>query len=200
VITTAFADKQVEKLLKSQNMPCVFVDRVNDVISGVSANHFEGGELQAQLILEGKPQNILIIHLDLKINTFKSRINGIESILKQYNVKYFYYESEKLTNEQAFISLIKNLKIDSIICSNDILAIETMAIIQQFKFKVPEDIQIVGYDNIPFSTMTFPNISTIDQSAYVLGQKAVSKLLNLKTNDYDKQLVLSPKRRGSIRF
>ncbi|ATH60167.1 transcriptional regulator [Staphylococcus nepalensis] len=200
VITTAFADKQVEKLLKSQNMPCVFVDRVNDVISGVSANHFEGGELQAQLILEGKPQNILIIHLDLKINTFKSRINGIESILKQYNVKYFYYESEQLTNEQAFISLIKNLKIDSIICSNDILAIETMAIIQQFKFKVPEDIQIVGYDNIPFSTMTFPNISTIDQSAYVLGQKAVSKLLNLKTNDYDKQLVLSPKRRGSIRF
>src|SRR5699024_11037926 len=103
-------------------------------------------------------------------------------------------------HKKYFIILIINLKIDIFICSNDILAIETMAIIQQFKFKVPEDIQIVGYDNIPFSTMTFPNISTIDQSAYVLGQKAVSKLLNLKTNDYDKQLVLSPKRRGSIRF
>src|SRR5699024_3146256 len=131
---------------------------------------------------------------------FKSRINGIESILKQYNVKYVYYESEKVTNEQAFISLIKNLKIDSIIYINDILEIETIAIIIHIKYKVRKDNKIESYDNRLFSTKTFPNISKIGQSAYVLGQKAVSKLLNLKTNDYDKQLVLSPKRRGSIRF
>lgn len=119
-------------------------------------------------------------------------------------MSYYDCSAETLNNKSAFISLIKDLQIDSIICSNDVLAIETMGLVQQFQLKVPEDIQIVGYDNIPFSAMTFPQIATIDQSAYFLGQQAVSILLKLNKNSIieqqDNRLKLSIKRRNSIRF
>ena len=46
----------------------------------------------------------------------------------------------------------------------------------------------MGYDNIPFSTMTFPQISTIDQSAYRLGELAMSKLLKLYDHQDDVEL------------
>ena len=204
VIATAFADDQIEKLLVSQGIHYVFVDRVENEGNGISMNHFEGGQLQARLVLEGKPKNILILHLDLNIRAFKLRTDGIKQELNNYNVSYYDCSAETLNNKSAFISLIKDLQIDSIICSNDVLAIETMGLIQQFQLKVPEDIQIVGYDNIPFSTMTFPQIATIDQSAYFLGQQAVSILLKLNKNSIieqqDNRLKLSIKRRNSIRF
>ena len=204
VIATAFADDQIEKLLVAQGIHYVFVDRVKDEGNGISMNHFEGGQLQARLVLEGKPKNILILHLDLNIGAFKLRIDGIKQELNNYDVSYYDCSAETLKNKSAFISLVKDLHIDSIICSNDVLAIETMGLIQQFQLKVPEEIQIVGYDNIPFSAMTFPQIATIDQSAYFLGQQAVSILLKLNkncvVNQQDHTLKLTTKRRGSIRF
>src|SRR5699024_3513009 len=162
----------------------------------------EGGLLQARLVLEGNPKNILILHLDLNIGAFKLRIDGIKQELNNYDVSYYDCSAETLKNKSAFISLVKDLHIDSIICSNDVLAIETMGLIQQFQLKVPEEIQIVGYDNIHFSEMTFPQIATIDQSAYYLGQQEVSILLKLNKkcvkNQQDNKLELTSERKGSI--
>src|SRR5699024_7116023 len=204
VIATAFADDQIEKLLVSQGIHYVFVDRCKNEEYVISINHFEDAQLQARLVLEGKAKNILILHLDLNIRAFKLRTDVIKQELNNYNVSYYDCSAETLNNKSAFISLIKDLQIDSIICSNDVLAIETMGLVQQFQLKVPEDIQIVGYDNIPFSAMTFPQIATIDQSAYFLGQQAVSILLKLNKNSIieqqDNRLKLSIKRRNSIRF
>src|SRR5699024_4039917 len=76
-IATAFADDQIEKLLVSQGIHYVCVDRVENEGNGISMNHFEGGQLQARLVLEGKAKNILILHLDLNIRAFKLRTDGI---------------------------------------------------------------------------------------------------------------------------
>lgn len=40
----------------SQGIHYVFVDRVENEGNGISMNHFEGGQLQARLVLEGKPK------------------------------------------------------------------------------------------------------------------------------------------------
>src|SRR5699024_6492629 len=84
-ITTAFADDLIENLLVSQGIYYVFVDRVENEGNSIYMNHFEGGQLQARLVLEGKAKNILILHLDLNIRAFKLRTDGIKQELNNYN-------------------------------------------------------------------------------------------------------------------
>ncbi|MEB8126460.1 LacI family DNA-binding transcriptional regulator [Staphylococcus succinus] len=203
MITTVIDEHVVENMLSQQGIPFVFVDRTNNERSGISTNHFEGGQRQAELILEGHGKHILIVHADLNIDAFKMRVDGIKAILQQHAVSYHFCNTEQLDEERQFLKMLNQYKIDSVICSNDLLAIKILGLIQQYHFKVPEDIQIVGYDNIPFSKMTYPQITTIDQSAYQLGQLAVSKLLNLydeNSNNQCDNVALIVKRRKSTRF
>ncbi|MDW8542098.1 LacI family DNA-binding transcriptional regulator [Staphylococcus sp. KG4-3] len=185
MITTALNEKIIENMLGPLHMPFVFVDRTNNEISGVSTDHYEGGQRQAELVIEGVCNYGLVVHEDLTIDAFKSRVKGVVSIFKERGINYKTYLAQDLNDEGSFINLIRMHNIDSIICSNDLLAIKVMGILQQHNLQIPKDVQIVGYDNIPFSTMTFPKISTIDQSAYRLGELAMSKLLKLYDNqDY----------------
>ncbi|WP_436950152.1 LacI family DNA-binding transcriptional regulator [Staphylococcus xylosus] len=179
MITTALNENIIENMLEPLHMPFVFVDRTNNENSGVSTDHYEGGQRQAELVMEGGCNYGLVVHEDLTIDAFKHRVKGVVSIFKEHGISYKTYLAQDLNNEDSFINLIRTCNIDSIICSNDLLAIKVMGILQQHNLQIPEDVQIVGYDNIPFSTMTFPQISTIDQSAYRLGELAMSKLLKL---------------------
>ncbi|PKI11692.1 LacI family transcriptional regulator [Staphylococcus shinii] len=179
MITTALNENLIEKILEPIHMPFVFVDRTNDEITGVSTDHYEGGQRQAELVIEGGCNRALVVHEDLTIDAFEDRVEGIMSIFKEQLINHRTYSAQDLNDEGSFINLIRKQNIDSVICSNDLLAIRVMGILQQHNLQIPKDVQIVGYDNIPFSTMTFPQISTIDQSAYRLGELAMSKLLNL---------------------
>ncbi len=188
MITTALNENIIENMLEPLHMPFVFVDRTHNEISGVSTDHYEGGQRQAELVIEGGCNDGLVVHEDLTIDAFKHRIKGVVSIFKEHGINYKTYLAQDLKNEGSFINLIRSHNIDSIICSNDLLAIKVMGILQQHNLQIPKDVQIVGYDNIPFSTMTFPQISTIDQSAYRLGELAMSKLLKLYDHQDDVEL------------
>ena len=53
------------------------------------------------------------------------------------------------------------------------------AVLSELKVRVPEDISIIGFDNIPFSDCTCPPLTTVAQPTYVMGQKAVEILIKL---------------------
>jgi DNA-binding LacI/PurR family transcriptional regulator len=59
------------------------------------------------------------------------------------------------------------------------MAIGALKAFAQLKVRVPEDISIIGFDNIPFSDCTYPPLTTIAQPTYLMGQKAVEILIKL---------------------
>lgn len=54
---------------------------------------------------------------------------------------------------------------------------------QYLGYRVPEDIQIIGFDDIPFSELTVPKLTTIKQPAYEMGQTAAKMLHQLITDE-----------------
>jgi len=81
----------------------------------------------------------------------------------------------------AMQQLLPN-KPDAVFAASDIMAIGAMRAIREAGLRVPEDIALVGFDDLPLATMPEPRLTTIRQPVYQFGVKAVEILLDLIEN------------------
>ena len=81
----------------------------------------------------------------------------------------------------AMQQLLPN-KPDAVFAASDIMAIGAMRALREAGLRVPEDIALVGFDDLPLATMPEPRLTTIRQPVYQFGVKAVEILLDLIEN------------------
>jgi LacI family transcriptional regulator len=67
----------------------------------------------------------------------------------------------------------------AIFAANDLMAIQTVQVAQSLGLRVPEDLSVIGFDNIPESAMAKPTLTTIAQPLKSIGQTAMQLLLAL---------------------
>jgi LacI family transcriptional regulator len=67
----------------------------------------------------------------------------------------------------------------AIFAANDLSAIETMTVAAELGRRIPDDLSIVGFDNIPESAMAHPPLTTIDHSIQDQGYEAAQMLMRL---------------------
>src|SRR5204862_13537 len=75
--------------------------------------------------------------------------------------------------------LDKHPALTALVCLNDRMAIGAMQQCQSSGKRVPEDISVIGYDNIPNAASSLPPLTTIDQQAPELGRTAAHILFEL---------------------
>ncbi len=66
----------------------------------------------------------------------------------------------------------------AVFCFNDLMAIGAIKKIKDHNLRVPEDISIVGFDNIPYSAYISPALTTFNQPKFKIGQEAAGMLLH----------------------
>ncbi|HEU0297473.1 MAG TPA: LacI family DNA-binding transcriptional regulator [Anaerolineales bacterium] len=76
----------------------------------------------------------------------------------------------------------------AIICFNDMQAIGVMQTLQQAHVRVPEDISVSGFDDIPLAEFTYPALTTYCQPIWELGQMAAKVALNLLDEEVNEPL------------
>ena len=82
----------------------------------------------------------------------------------------------------------------AVFCFNDLMAIGAIKKLKDQNLRVPEDISIVGFDNIPYSAYISPALTTFNQPKYTMGQEAAGMLLHvLETRPNQKQNYTSHK-------
>jgi LacI family transcriptional regulator len=67
----------------------------------------------------------------------------------------------------------------AIFAANDTSAIETIAVARSLGLTVPDDLSVVGFDNVPESALCEPPLTTVDQSVQRMGREAVQMLIRL---------------------
>lgn len=70
---------------------------------------------------------------------------------------------------------------------NDLRVIEAIKAVKDSGLKVPDDISVIGFDNIEISSMIDPSLTTVDQPFYEIGEVAVKRLLKLINSKDRKQ-------------
>lgn len=177
IIASQLSTQETFDSFKSYNMPFVLLDRVYADHEFVETNHYKGGQLQAQAVIKGSTKSVLIMQQNLQYKSFNERLSGAKSIFHEKNIPYITVD-ERFLIEEDLVSMIHKHNIDSIICSNDVSAFAVMRTLLHHEFKVPSDVQVVGYDDIPLSRMYTPSLTTIHQPAYLIGKKACQQLIN----------------------
>jgi LacI family transcriptional regulator, galactose operon repressor len=67
----------------------------------------------------------------------------------------------------------------AIFAANDVTALETIAVARSLGLRVPDDLSVVGFDNVPESALADPPLTTVEQPIRQMGREAVRLLLEL---------------------
>ena len=85
--------------------------------------------------------------------------------------------SPDLGERGAEILMSLSRKPDAIVCASDRLAIGAMAWLQRNGYRIPDDIAVTGFDNIPDADFTFPPLTTVRVYKVLLGELAAERLV-----------------------
>ncbi|HEL0026536.1 TPA: LacI family DNA-binding transcriptional regulator [Streptococcus equi subsp. zooepidemicus] len=160
------------------DIPIVVVDRVNQETQfGVFSDNEEGGRLAAQKVCESGADHILLIRGPLDdAENLHERFEASLAYLQEAGVRTSICDSSSFDFEaiqdEAKQALADFPDLDSVIAPSDIHAIAYIHELHSCGKRIPEDVQVMGYDDILMSQFIYPSLSTIHQSSYLLGYKA----------------------------
>lgn len=170
--------------IESLTCPIVGVDRnQEDFEYAVYFNDYMGGKIIAQTLLNRNPKKVLINTGPESISIAVNRKNGIIDVFKSHDIKYDIFES-KAYDFNAALDLVNfidsnNKEYDTIIACNDIHALTLSNYLQRNHIKIPDQVQIIGYDDTILSRLANPRLATINHNGYDLGYIAGEILFNL---------------------
>lgn len=171
-------------LYKKVNIPIVAIDReIDESIPAVVANNFDGAFTAAKYLLKTGAKNILFVRGPKEVSTATQREEGFYKALQhneavQVRTIVTQFDFKEATKAIQHI-IEQDTTIDSIFASSDTIAIAAMKVLQSMNKKIPKDIQIIGFDGIELGAMVSPELTTICQDIYTIGQEATKMLMKL---------------------
>jgi len=181
-----FSEEELS-LLKKMNI--VLIDReINGMTTPiVKVNNFAGAYSAVKYLLNMGHKKILYLAGIKGTKTNQEREKGYQAALKKAHINWKKELVADFRLDTAYQKTIyhwpqlKNLDElpTAIFAANDLMAIGALKAFSQLKVRVPEEMSIMGFDNIPFSDCTYPPLTTIAQPTYLMGQKAVETLIKL---------------------
>ena len=163
-------------------------------------NSERGGYLATKSMVDAGHQKIGIITGNLRKSVAKNRLQGYKKALSEANIvlnpdwiveSHFDFEGG-IVGAQKLLALSD--RPTAIFCCSDTIAIGAYQAIQNQGLRIPQDISIMGYDDIELASYLFPSLSTISQPKAELGKLAVEALLQRiqEPNENYRTLVLEP--------
>lgn len=122
---------------------------------------------------------IVHLHGPLKYYGFRNRYEGYISGMQAFGLLPITFEYDELHEEIDGVlkKILSKHRPDVIFCSNDVIALQALEKLQQFGYKVPDDVSVVGFDDIPEAEQK--GLSTFCVRKYEMGVIALRKLYDL---------------------
>ena len=179
IIAITYSD--IEQYIYS-NIPFVSLDRYFDKkVSYVTSDNYEGGKLAARKLLEHGARSLAYVGSHSKYpNGTMLRRDGFRDYLENIGINYKEIFLQEPVNDFTpyILEMLKvHPKIDGIFCHTDSLLLKLRKILNQYGYRVPEDIQLIGFDGMNLSSDLPLGISTIAQPVEQLANGAVDLVL-----------------------
>lgn len=174
-------------VLSTLSIPIVLVDSYvqHQNMCNVGLEDFNGSYIATKYLIERGHKNIAFTSPQIRADgVLYQRLLGYKKALSEADIEF----DPSLIFEQSMdvescLSLGRKLalipRITAVFSTADIMAAGIMAGIRQAGKRIPDDISIVGFDDIDISKITYPPLTTIHQDAKLKGKLAVDYMLDM---------------------
>ena len=123
-------------------------------------------------------------------NAWSNRYVGYENALKDANIsineEHLYFDTLKTkTGHEGVLHILQSKdRPDAIVCASDEIAMGAVNALRENNISVPNDVSVIGFNNIYAASVFYPKLTTISQPVYDMGSIAMRmliKLINQKT-------------------
>ncbi|MBZ4684232.1 MAG: transcriptional regulator, LacI family [Fusobacteriales bacterium] len=206
ILDSNFSKKEFN-LLKKHKIPFEIMHfkpnfENSDNYGYTATDHFEGGVIATDFLIENGFKNVFTITAiqnDISFNEFTLRTAGYRySLTKnqiEINENNILYTN--ISYEDTYKTIKDNIhkfkKGDAIFAQTDIMAFAVINALREYNLNVPNDISVIGYDNIDMARYFYPALTTIMQPLDELIEKScynlVKKIKNVTFKDNYKTLI-----------
>ena len=185
LILTGFCKQDYNELRKNMHIPFVVMDgffEPDSKCANISIDNMDGGYQVGKYLIKKGHRKVLFI-ADNEVDMDYERYMGLCKAFREqgYNIELsiqflkvgLVYE-ERLEDYHKLLQILKNDKqITAIFCASDAYAIEVMNELIDHNVKRPEEISIIGFDDIPAATLVRPKLTTVQQDIRLRAREAI---------------------------
>ncbi|MDT0174947.1 HTH-type transcriptional repressor PurR [Pantoea sp. RRHST58] len=191
VMCSEYPDDLLKMLEENRNIPMVVMDwgeSRGDFTDTVLDNAFQGGYLAGRYLIERGHRDIGAIPGQLERNTGGGRHAGFLQALEEAGISVrpewiVQGDFEPESGYQAMQQILQQKqRPTAIFCGGDIMAMGAICAADEMGLRVPQDISVIGYDNVRNARYFTPALTTVHQPKAELGEKALEMLLDRITS------------------
>ncbi|MDD6212276.1 MAG: LacI family DNA-binding transcriptional regulator [Clostridiales bacterium] len=183
-IIVASCSEQIRDIIDNCPIPVVAIDAMlsdASVEACIYCDYYQGGRMAAQHLINNGCRSIVCIKGPQHRYSARERYGGYRDICREQNIPEQTVDCDYDFNQGILMTqeLLKRFPdVDGIIACNDIVAISTYKVLHNQNISVPEKVQLVGFDDISFSALLSPELTTISQPIQEMAEKAVELIAN----------------------
>lgn len=198
IVAYPLVDQKIYARFKKYNIPLVVLDdKVEEeefVIPSVEMNNLNGSKLAIDHLFRTGAKKICFASEPLFSRALKLRYEGFRQAMKRYDlnldenlilIENNQYDKIKMGYNLGAQILLRD-NVDAVYASSDNLAFGIMKRFQEYGIKIPDDIVVVGYDDVPLSELISPALTTVSQPKQQMAMKGAEILIKMINNEeYD---------------
>jgi LacI family transcriptional regulator len=187
------------------DIPVVCIDRRPSNWGGdsVTVDNAKGTEEATRHILGMEHRAIGIITGSLNVASAVGRLEGFRAAMRSHNIgiEPEYVQEGRFDRQSGYEKMKVLLRLDprptAVVAGNDLIALGALSAIREAGLNCPEDVSLVGFDDLEISEFTNPPLTTVAQPGYQMGAKGVTLLLKRMKGSHEgpEALVLTPELR-----
>lgn len=173
--------KSTKEYLKL-GIPILTIDHIIDKsVPSITSDNVLGGELAARKLIESGCKSIIHFRGPSDLITVVDRARGFYQVVDENDIDCYSFDLDfkapDINDMEMFIK--KHPDVDGIFCSSDIIAFYAISVLKKLGYSIPNDVQVIGFDNIELSDVLIPKLTTIEQPIIEIGKESINLLKKL---------------------
>ncbi len=191
-------DPYLHEVIDQNAFPCVLIDipRTGDNVGHITSDSRVGASMAVRHLLEGGHRRIAMINGHDQASVSKERYEGYKDALREAGLEvredsvYDGFFTEDGGAEAMYQILIRHPDVTAVFCASDLMALGAMRTLEKLGRKVPDDMSVIGFDDITISAYCSPKLTTIRQDKYELGYQGAQLLIDMLEQRTDNRKIL----------
>lgn len=173
-----------------QNIPAIYIDRAPEVGNKdalvIESDNYDGARLAVKELCDKGCKRVACLNSSKIMSTYSLRYSGYRDQLALHGIEAdesLLIKVDEISFQAAHKAMDERLRdgcsFDGLFCTTDWLAMGAMTALEENGLRIPEDVKVVGFDDISMSSLIAKPLTTIHQQTNILGRTAAEEILRL---------------------